>query len=225
MPDDLFLLLESRGAAALLYGVAVGALLRLLGLARNRGAGTAALAIAAAFVPGGWAGAHLAAVVLGLAGAAGRLARPGRSHRPGWLDVVSITGPFIVALWAGILGELDGLWTAAAIAALGAGAGAWLARAIPSPAGAARYRPPRPWPVEEGDGIGAAVLVAAVLAPPVIATIAHVLGIIGTGEGGPIALGAVAGLALIGDARSRLRALFVGVAGAIAGALLTAFLV
>lgn len=224
MPDEFVFLIESRGAAALVYGAAIGALLRLLGLARNRGAATAAVAVALTFVPNGWPAAHLMALTLGLCGLTGRLARPREALRPGWLDVLAITVVSAGCSWGAALHPLTGLWQAAAVAALGVGAAGWVAGITPPAAGATRYRLPSLVPRHDGHGIAAPALVAAAATPITLAATAWGLGLLGAGEPGTAALGGTVALLALGGGRSRALIALASLLAAVAGAALTAFL-
>lgn len=224
MSDELVFLIESRGAAALVYGLAIGTLLRLLGLSRNRGAAAAAVAVAATFLPAGWPAAHLMALALGLCGLAGRLARPREALRPGWLDVSVVALVSVGCSWGAALHPLAGLWQAAAVAALGTGSAAWIAGVLPPSAGATRYRLPSLSPRRDGRGIPAPTLMAAAATPFAVAALAWGLGLLGAGESGPTALGGTLALLALGHGRSRALGALASALGAVAGAALTAFL-
>lgn len=184
--------LITRLLPAVLFGLAAGGLLWLVGLVRKRAALACAVALAVVFLATRWQGTSLVTTQLALTAMAGRLLWPG--HRLRMRDVVGLTTAGAVVAWGSFAGAAPAYWNAAAAGALIGAAGAWTGRAgsdrWPGPSVRLLTLRPASSGGMNGPGIVTGLAMASLLAAAAVA-----LGSLGPGEPALALLGAVLGAA------------------------------
>jgi hypothetical protein len=216
-------LLVTRLLPAVLFGLAAGGLLWLIGLVRKRAALATAAALALIFLAGRWSPTFVAATQIVLAAVCGRVLVP--THRLRLRDIVGLTTAGGLAAWGGFVGGESAYWSAALVGGLAGAGGLYVARAASTRWSATRLRLLTLRPVESG-GINGPGAVAGVLVAALVAAAAASQGVLGPGETALPVVGAVVGVAaadFVVRARPGLT-LVAGGLGAVATAGLVAYL-
>ncbi len=230
--------LATRLPPGIAFGLAIAALLWLLGLLRPRGAGSAFAWLLAAFLAGAWPVAGLVAGLLAVAGGVGRAVqatdRAALPTTPGARAASSLCAVTVAAAVAASLSERPGLWLVAplviATGAAAAAAAGWSGILVTGQADARRYHPLSLRPCAGTPGLSGPALGAAAITATLVVGLATWLDVLGPGQGGTVALAGLAGLAVstVPSNRSGLgtsrRTLLGSLVGAAATAGLVAFL-
>jgi len=119
--------LVTRLLPAVLFGLAAGGLLWLVGLVRKRAALTCAVVLAVVFLAARWQATMLVATQITVTAIAGLLLCSG--HRLRMRDVIGLTGASTVVAWGLFAGSAPAYWSAALVGGLVGAAGTWTARA------------------------------------------------------------------------------------------------
>ena len=176
-----------------LFGLAAGGLLWLVGLVRKRAALACAVVLTIVFLAARWQATSLVTIQLVLTSLAGRVLWPG--HRLRTRDVIGLTAASAAVTWGLFVGTATAYWNAAAVGALVGAAGAWTGRAGSDrwPGAPLRLLTLRPAASGgmNGPGIVTGMAMASVLAAAAVA-----FGALGPGEPALALLGAALGAAL-----------------------------
>jgi len=211
-------ILVTRLLPSILFALAAGGLLWLVGLVRKRAALTCAVVLAIVFLAAHWQATMLVATQIALTAIAGRLLLP--DHRLRMRDIIGLTGASTVAAWGLFSGTAPAYWGAALVGALVGAAGAWTGRAGSRRWAGARLRLLTLSPAAGGGMNGAGVVTGLGVAVLLTST-AVGFGALGPGEPALVLLGAALGTA-VADSLLRGRPGMVLVAGAFAAGLAAA---
>ena len=194
-------MLVARVLPAVLFGLATGGLLWLVGLVRKRAALACALALAAAFLPARWDGAILVTAQFVVTAIACRALRTDFRFRV--RDVIALSTAAVLASWGLLTGFWPVYWFAAMTGALAGTAAMLSARVASERFSGAPLRLLSLRPAKRGGVNGPGVVTGLVVAT-VLVGIASRLGVLGPGEPGLVlasaAIGAVAADTLRGGA-------------------------
>ncbi len=192
MPElagDLLTLISARAVPGITFGVAVGGLLWLLGLGRQRAAPVAALLLTATFVAAGWGLTLLVALQLTLVGIGGRLSAAGA--RPDATDILGLAGVTSLCAVGSLSGVALAYWLAAGCGAAVGAAATWTAEMFGKASGLEHDSP-----AARTIGIGATGLVAAIIGSGSLAIATLWLRVLGPGEPALAGVGSLFGVAL-----------------------------
>jgi len=211
-------MLGTRLLPAVLFGLAAGGLLWLVGLLRKRAALACAVALAVVFLAARWQATMLVATQLTVTALAGRLLLSG--HRLRMRDVGGLTGASAVVAWGLFVGTAPAYWSAALVGGLVGAAGAWTGRAGSTRWSGAPLRLLTLSPAASGGMNGPGVVTGLAVASLLTAA-AIGFGALGPGEPALALLGAALGAA-VADFLLRGRPGMVLTAGAFAAGLTAA---
>jgi len=185
-------LLVTRLLPALLFGLAAGGLLWLVGLVRKRAALTCAVVLATVFLAGRWQATMLLATQITVTAVAGRLLWPG--HRLRMRDITGLTGASTLVAWGLFAGSAPAYWSAALVGGLAGAAGAWTGRAGSTRWSGAPVRLLTLRPAGSG-GMNGPGIVTGLAVASLLTAIAVGFGALGPGEPALALLGAALGAA------------------------------
>jgi len=186
-------LLVTRLLPAVLFGLAAGGLLWLVGLVRKRAALACAIVLAVVFLAARWQATSLVTTQIALTAVAGRLLWPG--HRLRTRDVIGLTAASAVIVWGLFAGSSPAYWNAAMVGALVGSAGAWTGRAGSDRWSGATVRLMTLRPAVRGGMNGPGVVTGLAMAS-VLCAAAIAFGALGPGEPALALLGAALGAAV-----------------------------
>jgi len=181
-------MLVTRLLPAVLFGLAAGGLLWLVGLLRKRAALTCAVVLAVVFLAARWQATMLVVAQVTVTAVAGRLLWSGHRLRMG--DIVGLTGASTLVAWGLFAGSAPAYWSAALVGGLVGAAGAWTGRAGSTRWSGAPLRLLTLRPATSG-GLNGPGIVTGLAVASMLTAAAIGFGMLGPGEPALALLGAV----------------------------------